>query len=419
MKILLRLTSLLTAVLALATHLHFRRRLIYLDYGKMIITALSPFLALGGGLLTLLGLWRRDGLAAVFSAGAAFLAGRYIVKVAAPHDGFRRAFGPDWEARIPETIRPNLSLERYIFPPPPVPRLACARDVTIQLETGGLPLLADIWQPPDNIALTGLAVIYLHGSAWHYLDKDMGTRPLFCHLAGQGHVVLDLAYTLAPRADLYGMVGDVKRAIAWIKQHAGDYGVNPERIVLMGGSAGGHLALLSAYTPNHPALQPAGMTDDTSVRGVVSYYGITDLAAAHGYLQTMPPLPFGVERLEALLRRGRFLPPYGKLVQGADVIAHWLGGSPTEAAPLYRFASPISHIGPHCPPTLLINGAHDFCLEVTQHGRLHEALCAAGVPAVHVELPYTDHAFDLFFWRWAPAAQSAIYDTDRFLALLI
>ena len=117
-------------------------------------------------------------------------------------------------------------------------------------------LLCDVWQPPDGVERSGLAFVYLHGGAWYFLDKDFGTRPMFEQLTAQGHVVMDVSYRLMPEVDIYGMVGDVKRAVAWMKDNAGRYGVNPDRIVLGGGSSGGHLALLAAYAPDDPRLTP-------------------------------------------------------------------------------------------------------------------------------------------------------------------
>jgi acetyl esterase/lipase len=60
-------------------------------------------------------------------------------------------------------------------------------------------LLCDIWQPNSTIASSGLAFIYLHGAAWYMLDKDLGTRPFFSHLAAQGHLIMDVSYRLAPK----------------------------------------------------------------------------------------------------------------------------------------------------------------------------------------------------------------------------
>ncbi len=136
----------------------------------------------------------------------------------------------------------------------------------------GEPLVADIWQPRPGSQRTGLAVIYVHGGAWRLGEKDQGTRPFFKRLAGQGHVVMDMEYTITPTTSLDVMVQDLKRAILWMKKYAGNYGVSPDRIVLIGGSAGGHLSLLAAYTPNLPELQPEESDQDTSVHGVVAFY---------------------------------------------------------------------------------------------------------------------------------------------------
>ena len=92
-------------------------------------------------------------------------------------------------------------------------------------------LLCDLWRPADS-KVSGLAFIYLHGSGWAALDKDVGTKSFFRHLVAQGHTVMDVAYRLIPEVDIHGMVADAKRAVAWIKAHAEKYGLNPEKIVL-------------------------------------------------------------------------------------------------------------------------------------------------------------------------------------------
>jgi len=147
-------------------------------------------------------------------------------------------------------------------------------------------LLCDLWQPPAGVASSGLALAYLHGSAWYLLDKDFFTRSFFRHLAGQGHVVMDVAYRLYPETDMLGMVGDAKRAIAWMKSQGPAYGVDPERVVVAGGSAGGYLALLAAYTPKEDVLTPDDTGDaDLRVRAVISCYGPTDLRTYYDHTQ--------------------------------------------------------------------------------------------------------------------------------------
>jgi acetyl esterase/lipase len=358
----------------------------------------------------------------------AVVAGTHVKRVIEAHDGFDRAFGPDWRARISRKLQARMQPKRYEPVPPDPPQADRKRDavVGVHAETGD-PLLADLWQPPEGVERTGLAVAYLHGSGWHYADKGFGMRRLFRHLAGQGHVILDVAYTLAPKARLQAMVADVKRAIVWMKEHAADYSVNPERIVLMGGSAGGHLALLAAYTPNHPAFQ-LEVKGDTSVRAVVSYYGFPDLTASQAYFQDahgdLMPGKTRLERriqtrIEALFLRTGFLPPDGKLVPSTGMIFGLIGGGLDEMPEQYELGSPIVYVGPHCPPTLQLQGEHDAGGMMPDVRRLHRALEEAGVPSVHVEFFHTDHAFDIVLPKWSPAAQAATYDTERFLALMM
>jgi acetyl esterase/lipase len=393
---------------------------------KLLNSALAPLLAVLGALLAALGMRRRDPwLAGAGLAGAA-LAGRYVAGVTAPHNGFDLAFGPDWPARIPTRLHPTLLPRRWT---PYVPESAA--DITpdvpygVHPETGKL-LLADLWLPPAGVARSGLGVVYVHGGAWRLGEKNMGTGWMFRRLASQGHVVMDIEYTLAPSADVPGMVQDVKRAIIWLRRNGQRHGVDPQRIALMGGSAGGHLALLAAYTPNDAALQPDHSAVDSSVRGVVSFYGPADFQDMYE----------GVEATRARVARRKRIRPYGALVEGlikwagllpsdgpieqaANYIADLLGADPEMAPDLYRQLSPTGHVGPHCPPTLLLQGTADIFGMGPSVTRLHGALQTAGVPVVLAEFPGADHAFDLVLPQISPAAQSAVYDVERFLALLV
>ncbi len=402
---------------------------------KVLATAVAPLIGLVGAGLTLLGLRRRDVLAAGAAALGALAATRYTAQVIAPHDGFERAFGPDWQERLAPTPRAHFLRRRWTPLLPTSPRNQCQRDLIYGVHPGtGQPLRADLWSPSPEVTRSGLGVIYIHGGAWRLGQKDMGTRTFFRRLNAQGHVVLDIDYTLAPATDVIGMVGDVKRALIWFKQHADAHGVDPQRIVLIGGSAGGHLALLAAYTPNDPALQPdAGFVSraetgpvDTSVRAVVSFYGPTDFR--HVYAD--------VEALRQRLARRKRIPLYGYLIEtllqlaglapsrtpvenSKNFVVELLGVSPDDQPDLYRALSPAGRVGPHCPPTLLLQGTADIFGMSRSVRELYQMLTAAGVPTVLVEFPNTDHAFDLVLPRISPAAQAALYDVERFLALMV
>jgi acetyl esterase/lipase len=276
-------------------------------------------------------------------------------------------------------------------------------------------LLCDVWQPPAGVARSGLAFIYLHGSAWYLLDKDFGTRPMFRHLAAQGHVIMDVAYRLCPEVDIYGMIGDVKHAMAWMKANAARYQVNPERIVLGGGSAGAHLALLAAYAPHHPQLTPPDVQGcDLSARAVVSYYGPTDLRAAYEHMhqdlfKSMPKVEIG---LPGAADKQKDMNQVGRL----DTL---LGGHPDEIPAIYELASPVCHVHPGCPPTFLIQGTIDHIVPVAATRELHRKLVECGVTAVNIIYPRTSHAFDLLVPKVSPPAQAALYHLERFLALMV
>jgi acetyl esterase/lipase len=93
-----------------------------------------------------------------------------------------------------------------------------------------------------------------------------------------------------------------------------------------------------------------------------------------------------------------------------------LGGTPDENPEVYRQASPITYVGPHCPPTLLMQGEHDSLVSAEAVRALADKLRAAGVKVIHVEYPQTEHAFDLV--PWGVPTQASWYEAERFLALL-
>ena len=242
---------------------------------------------------------------------------------------------------------------------------------------------------------------------------------------------MDVAYRLIPEATVPQMQGDVKRAIVWLKRNAARYGVDPRKIVLSGGSAGSHLALLAAYAPCHPLFTPQDVADeDLSVRGVVAFYNAGDYRQESRpdtrktpWQETVTRLLTGtLERISGakvpVQENGDWDP---KLFLGPET-AQARGGLAQEYRQgwpeMYRQISPITHVGPHTPPTLQIVGAHDVYSAAAPAAALQKALAAAGAPSVMLQIPRTDHAFDLFFPQHSPAAQTAMYDVDRFLALL-
>jgi acetyl esterase/lipase len=398
----------------------------YLWVPKLAAAAFAPFIAAAGLLLALagglVGSWWLAVPAALAAVGAAVV----VVRLGLGRADLTGALGPDWVSRIPAQRRGRMVGRWWAgrLLTAPEPRLR--QDVVFAMVPGSdRALLCDVWQPPAEVPASGLAVVYLHGSAWCMLDKDVGTRPLFRHLAAQGHVVVDVAHRLFPETDLPGMVADTKRALAWIKDHAADLDVDPDRVVVAGGSSGGHLALLAAYAADDPALTPAELAgSDPSVCGVVSLYGQADLAAHYDHTDQAkwcrpddpqpdwdaPPPPWA---------RRLFGPDVDRLQLVPASRLDWLvGGTPSQVPDRYAQLSPLHRVHPDCPPSLLVHGDHDQLAPVAAMRRLQRRLEQAGVPVTGVYLPHTDHAFDLLATTWSPPARVAIHVLERFLAVL-
>jgi acetyl esterase/lipase len=216
-------------------------------------------------------------------------------------------------------------------------------------------------------------LLQIHGGAWIIGNKNQQGRPLMLAAARHGWVCVASNYRLSPKATFPDHLVDVKLAIAWIKEHIHEYGGDPDRIVVTGGSAGAHLAAFSALSINEPAYQPGFETVSTHVVGCVPLYGVYDFVA-----QFDLPRP-----------RDRRMAEYvAKLVMKQLI---------TEARPAYEAASPQYRVANTAPPFLVIHGNRDNIAAVEQARRFSTALRATSLePVFYAELPGATHAFDVF-----------------------
>lgn len=403
---------------------------------KLYVSAISPIIALMGVLIIGAGMTTRSTLVSLIGIYVTVVFFTHIYKVTRPPQfsaSFEKAFGNDWEKFITDEQKNHFLPARSIIALPKVSDPRFEQNISFVTIPGtDRQLLCDVWQPPVDVVPSGLAVIYFHGSAFYFLDKDLNTRPLFRHLAAQGHVIMDVAYRLAPETDVMGMVYDVRRAVNWMKENAGVYKVNPDRIVLGGGSAGGHLAMLAAYTLDDPRFTPEDLKEkDNEVGAVVSLYGTSDFEAVyyhtnqHLTTRSTPDRPkksvptkmpkwiikqMGTEYHRLGLDKG---------FENAGSLPPLLGGHPDEIPETYALLSPITHVHANCPPTLLIHGEHDIMAPVKSTHLLHKRLIEEGVITVANYLPQTNHAFDLILTKISPSAHNEIYDLERFLAVMV
>jgi acetyl esterase/lipase len=209
------------------------------------------------------------------------------------------------------------------------------------------------------------AVLAVHGGGWRGGSKrDYGQ--MAAELVPYGHVVVAVDYTLSsPAAPSWpANLEDLRAAVRWLRRNASVYHVDPNRIAVMGASAGGHLAALLATAPDADGTTPETSTS-ARVQAVIDFYGPTDLAA--------------------LAERSR---------GAAPSVALFLGGGPKDVPDRYAAASPARQVTRDTPPMLLIHGAADRLVPPDQSRRLAAALEQAGVPHRLIVVPGARHGFD-------------------------
>lgn len=230
-------------------------------------------------------------------------------------------------------------------------------------------------------------LLQIHGGAWVVGSKNEQGIPLMLRMASHGWLCAAIDYRLSPHATFPDQIVDVKRAIRWLKEHAAEYGADPDFIVVTGGSAGGHLASLAALTPNAPEFQPGFEHADTTVQGCVAFYGVYDFTNRDGVYRN--------DGLAGIL---------GRYVMKKRL---------SEAREAFEQASPLYRVGPDAPPFFLVHGDLDSLVPVAEARGMFKALRAVSrQPVVYAEIPGAQHAFEIF-----PSMRSAlaIDGVERFL----
>jgi acetyl esterase/lipase len=229
-------------------------------------------------------------------------------------------------------------------------------------EVAGETLRGDLVRP-DRTTHKRRALLFVHGGGWRGGARE-DFAPLMHALAGQGYTGLTVDYRLSPAVRHPEHLADVKCALRWLKAHASELDIDPDRIALLGGSAGGHLAALAAYTPNDPRFEGQGLPrgGDTRIAALVTHGAPTDLRDAARYSD-----------------------------ETRRAVGVLMGRVPLSAAMLDE-ASPVHFARPDIPPTLILHGEHDPIVPVAQAQRLDAVLSAVNAPhRLHV-IPGAGHA---------------------------
>jgi acetyl esterase/lipase len=290
-----------------------------------------------------------------------------------------------WRTASQEGVALSLS-EYFSFP-----AISSPETVTYA-RPDGEELKLDVRRPSDQSDKAGQqlrpAVVTVHGGGGVQggRSEDAGYGEW---LAEQGYVVFSIDYRLGLPPRWQDATGDVKCAVGWVRENADRYGVDPDRIALLGHSAGGLFALLAAYTEGDPRLPPSCDVPDGGVEAVAAFYAPTDLRLD----ETQGPW---------------WRPNLGSSVRDST------GGAPDFVAEGdRRLASPTSHVDPGSPPTFLTHGGLDQFVSPEQSVLLADRLDEAGVPSRLVELPWARHGFDGAWGSWD--AQIVRHELGEFL----
>lgn len=233
-------------------------------------------------------------------------------------------------------------------------------------------------------------VLWVHGGAFQEGSRrsfppSLAGIDLVGALLDRGVAVASVDYRLSHEAPFPAALHDLKAALRYLRRFAGHFGIDAERIGLLGESAGGCLVAMLGVTGSSSDAELEGIEGiregRTDVAAVVDWYGLHDLAA-------MPQeslLPFlesqGVD-IGALTAEQK-IPPMDA----------YIGAEPSTAPELLRRASPIEYVSPSAPPFLLIHGVDDHAVPYAQSEAMHEKLRACGATSTLVGVPKADHTF--------------------------
>ncbi len=217
----------------------------------------------------------------------------------------------------------------------------------------------DVYLPVDEPRAPRPAVMLVHGGSWRYFDRDR-YKSVARRLARSGYVTASIDYRLVPAGVFPNAVHDTGCALAYLQNHADELGIDPDRIVLIGYSAGAHLGSLVAVADD-PALVPdCAEGAPAPPAGVISGAGPQDM-------RTLPD---------------------------ARAVREFMGGTRSELPEAYALASPVSHASADDPPFLFVHGAQDFFVDVDQSEQMRDLLVEAGVEAELLQLAGTGHVFN-------------------------
>jgi acetyl esterase/lipase len=305
------------------------------------------------------------------------------------------ALGPKWRDRVDpgDATDVHIGLEWVrVFLPFRFKRKGVERTRDLQyVDDGRKRHRLDVYRTPATPPGAPV-LLQVHGGAWMVGNKEQQGLPLMYHLASRGWVCVAINYRLSPKGTWPDHLVDCKLAIKWIRENIAQFGGDPDYIVVTGGSAGGHLTAMIGLTANEPQFQPGFEAVDTRVRAMVPFYGVFDWRDRFGIRGRSDGLRRALERYIVKAKRD-------------------------DAPDVYDQASPMSHIRPDAPPSLVVHGDLDTLAPVAEAREFVRMLREASTsPVAYVELRGAHHAFEIFH---SIRELHTVAGVDQFLAWVL
>lgn len=248
---------------------------------------------------------------------------------------------------------------------PDIPDKLAAYENIVYKETPEKVLKLDIYHRGDIDEPTPM-LMFIHGGSWTKGNKDDYRRYLVDY-AEKGYVTATVAYRFAQEAPFPAALEDVVCALQWLKANAAAYHIDPDRIAVVGGSAGGHLAMMLGFYARDDDYLPSsecGYEATPEVRAIVNFYGPTDLTTEYARTHSS--------------------------------VTNFIGSEYSDSTrALFEAASPMQFVSSDDPPTLIFHGTLDDLVPVSQADRLAEALKENDVPVDYHRLKGWPHTMDL------------------------
>jgi acetyl esterase/lipase len=310
--------------------------------------ALSTALAVAQGDIASPVGWIAAGIALLTTIGLTVVVRRALEARPAIDNALARGMGDGWRSVIDPALsrgpRPHIPLGRVLIAPLRFAPRAVERTRNIAYGPAGKHNLLDVYRPRSHPPRSPVFV-HFHPGGFFSGRKSREARPIIDQLVRSGWVCVSANYRLGDAGAFPNSLVDAKLVIAWLRRHADEYGVDPDTLVVAGGSAGAHLAAMCALTANDPRFQPGFEDADTGVAAAIGLYGY------YGPASTGSPIP----------------------------------------------SSPAEYVRADAPPFLVIHGARDPMVPAREvRGFVEHLRDASSSQVVYAELPGGQHNFDQF-----------------------